>query len=88
MQPYFPFPDYKVPHAILREGLGNEFPEAASSLASGRPFEDYHRAKKPLLSDPLALRELTQAGLLPDFSNSFLFLATKESSSPTNRRSV
>jgi len=83
VQPYFPFPDYKVPHAILREGLATHFPEAASHLASGRPFEDYHRAKKPLLSDPLALRELAHAGLLPDFSNSFLFLASANSSSPT-----
>ncbi len=80
---YFPFPDYKMPHAVIRESLAEKFPESAASLASARPFEDYHHEKRTVLSEPLALRELTKAGLFGDFSNSFLFVATADENSAT-----
>ncbi len=73
---YYPFPDYKIPHAIVRAPMAGQYPEAAASLAASRPFQDYQREKRPLVSDPLALKELAQAGLFADFANSFLFLAT------------
>ncbi len=86
VEPYYPFPDYKIPHAIVRAPMAELYPEATANLASGSPYQDYQRTKRPLLSDPLAVRELTGAGLLPDFANSFLFLASYGGDGETLKR--
>ncbi len=80
---YFPFPDYKMPHTLVREEMAEKFPETAATLSSSRPFEDYHREKRSTLCEPLALNQLASAGLFADFANSFLFVASLEKSSPT-----
>lgn len=58
------------------------YPEAAANLASGSPYQDYQRTKRPLLSDPLAVRKLRQHGLL-QISNSFLFVASYKKHKPS-----
>lgn len=83
---YFPFPDYKMPHALVTAKLAHEAPEAAAALAASRPFEDYHREKRATLCEPLALRELCKAGLFGDFANSFLFVACADADSEIRKQ--
>ncbi len=79
---YFPFPDYKLPAAILDERFVQHWPEAAADLACNRSWEDYSQQRADLLPDYLFARSLSNAGLLADFANSFLVLASDSKASP------
>lgn len=73
----FPFPDYKLPLAVLDARFVEAWPEAAADIACAQPWEDYAQARAELLPDYLLCRELARAGLLADFANSFLVLASR-----------
>jgi GT2 family glycosyltransferase/SAM-dependent methyltransferase len=83
---YYPFPDYKVPTTVVAEALFEKAPQLAAELSTVEPYRDY--LGHPLIkyfSDTLAAENLSRAGLLADFSNSFLFAAS-EQDSPIRRQ--
>lgn len=84
---FFPFPDYKVPTTVIASALLERSPALAAELAALNPFHDYlGHAPRRLFPNPLALENLSAAGLLGEFSNSFLFVASTTATSATRRR--
>jgi len=75
IQFYHLFPDHKLTSTIM--------PEHDETLALKpynwikTPFEDYTGPRQHLLLEPLFLKTITDAGLLWQFSNSFLVLASR-----------
>ncbi len=86
VQEYFPFPDYKVPTTVLTPELCELAPEAAADLATTHPFENYGAPRARYFPDVLAAHSLSEAGLLPEFANSFLFLSAVDPDSPVVRK--
>ncbi len=79
VQFYYPFPDYKMPAALLSD-------EGAASLhvgemLAGLPERDYARINVPLFDNRLAWREVARNGLVSHLSNSFLAIAGPASGS-------
>lgn len=72
---YLPFPDYKLPTAVIRPELAELDPDLAADLACFQPFADHQQRRSFLFPDYLALHHLAQAGYFADFANSFLLLA-------------
>ncbi len=84
---YLPYPDYKIPSTVLSEAVVRENPALATELATLQPYDDYLGVERlQLFSDVLASEQLAQAGLLADFSNSFLFVACASAESTTRKR--
>lgn len=80
---YYPFPDYKIPSLIITSELVQRAPNAAATLAATKHARDYVSPKiKRLFPDTLALKGITDAGLLEAFSNSFLVLSCQQEDSP------
>ncbi len=79
---HYPFPDYKIPSTIISEKLMQCHPDLACDLANTKSFENYGSPRLTQYPDLLALRSVSKAGLLSEFSNSFLFIATQDSDSP------
>ena len=77
---FFPFPDYKVPSSVLSLDFINEHPILAAEIAASRCFEHYGIAPLKYFPDYLSLRSFAEAGLLPEISNSFLFVASAKDS--------
>ncbi len=75
IQFYHLFPDYKLPETFLREDDETLSLNPYNWIKT--PFEDYSGGKANIIPEPLFLKNLTHAGLLWDFSNSFLVLASK-----------
>lgn len=73
---YYPFPDYKVPSAVLSRELVLKDPHLSCELALTKPFENYGNPRFYSFADDLALHSVTDAGLLPEFANSFLFVGS------------
>jgi len=73
-----PLPDYKFPQAVIREALLDEVDcaEMFGSLGSGRSGA----AERPLLHERLAWHELGRNGLLREFANSFIAVASQSPS--------
>ncbi|MGK5086842.1 class I SAM-dependent methyltransferase [Bdellovibrionota bacterium FG-2] len=84
-QEYFPFPDYKIPSTVISKNLLDSSDPGHSGfladLASSKSFENYGRPQTRFMSDYLALRGIAEAGLLPEFSNSFLLVSSLAASS-------
>ena len=72
---YYPFPDYKIPSTVLGSELMDREPTLAAQLAVVRQFESYNGRRVRFFSDVLAVHSLSEAGLLRNFSNSFLSVA-------------
>ncbi len=74
-----PFPDYKLPSVFINA----RFASAAECLEYNlvdwcrERFQDYTREREHLFCDQLALASAAKTGLMADFSNSFLLLASK-----------
>ncbi len=77
VEEYYPFPDYKIPVAVMSRRFVQTAPSIAADLAASRSFENYGQPRLRYFPESLALRSVAQAGLLPEFANSFLFLASK-----------
>jgi len=78
---YYPWPDYKMPVAVLSHPLVEVAPTVATEIAG----EAIHRdAQEPRFLYPvaLALEGVTQQGWQGDFANSFLFLGCADAESP------
>lgn len=82
----YPFPDYKLPMSVLTSELLEEEPAIAVDLATTRPFETPPYRRPFLFPDALALDGVARAGLLAEFCNSFLVLASRSPASPTLAR--
>jgi hypothetical protein len=75
----FPIPDYKHPDTIIREELLNL--ADCAELFGERSNYQHAAARRPLFNERLAWRELARNGLLPQFANSFLLMASNGGSS-------
>jgi SAM-dependent methyltransferase len=73
---YFPFPDYKVPEAVLAESLF-EAVDASPLLASFQS-RDYLRPYKPRFDERLVWPELVANQQAHFFANSFIAVAAKD----------
>lgn len=73
---YYPFPDYKFTRTIIRD---TPIPPASLFLHNWIeiPFYDYAGKRDYYIHEGLAVRQLCRAGLLHEFANSFLVLASK-----------
>lgn len=80
---YMAFPDYKLTSCVISERLPAIAPGLAAELAAMRPFENYGNPRNVLFPERLALHSVSEAGLLPEFSNSFLMIAGRTDQSPT-----
>lgn len=72
---YFPFPDYKVPDAVISERMF-EYIDAGEFLGKFKS-RDYTLPYTPLFSESLAWVEITKNKQAHFFSNSFLILASQ-----------
>ena len=72
----YPFPDYKVPDAILSEHFLNvsRYPD---QVLGGIHSRDYVAMWAPKLSEPLFWRTAAQTGTLDEYANSFLIVVSK-----------
>lgn len=68
-----PLPDYKTPTAVIHESL-IEIADC-SELFSATDRYDFGSAISPMLHERLAWHALNEAKLLPQFANSFFFIA-------------
>ncbi len=80
----YPFPDYKVPAAVLDEAFVRESPGLAAQIAAGLTPEDYSGRIARAFPYDLFVESLgSRPELLAEFANSFLTLATEDASSET-----
>lgn len=80
---FYPFPDYKIPSLIITSDMIQKAPNAAAALAATKHSRDYVSPKiKRLFPDTLALKGISDAGLLEAFSNSFLVMSSQQEASP------
>ncbi|HUP56331.1 MAG TPA: methyltransferase [Bdellovibrionota bacterium] len=73
---YFPFPDYKIPSSVLSLEMIERAPGLSGDLATNQPYQNYGLPRFRCFPDSLAVPNVAEAGLLPEFSNSFLFVAS------------
>ena len=69
---YYPYPDYKFPMTIYSD---KRLPKKGEL---GDNFCNFDRARMQLFDEPRVYDSLVDAGLFPEFSNSFLVLVEKE----------
>lgn len=72
----YPFPDYKIPEVVFFESAfsANEF--SPSDIISQLPSRDYTGNKPPLFSEKKVWPIIEANGLVQEFSNSFLIIAS------------
>ncbi|MGK5086337.1 methyltransferase domain-containing protein [Bdellovibrionota bacterium FG-2] len=80
---FYPFPDYKIPNTVLARTLVERAPELAADMAKNATFQNYGTPRFYVFPELLAMHSISQAGLLPEFSNSFLFVASPDPLSQT-----
>ncbi len=74
IQFYHLFPDYKMAETLIAENKEAESLRPYNWIKT--PFEDYSGNRQYFLPEQLMLKTMTDAGLLWQFSNSFLVLAS------------
>ncbi len=79
---HYPFPDYKIPRTVISSQLMTANPTLSADLATTENFQHYIGSQKKLFPDSLAMASLSSAGLLEEFANSFLCIATDTTHSP------
>jgi SAM-dependent methyltransferase len=72
---YYPYPDYKIPDAVLSEQM--LLSGDAGELVAGFASRDYYGPMPQLFEESLATLELARNELLPTFANSFVVVAGK-----------
>lgn len=79
---FYPYPDYKVPAAVLSQsGLQAIGGTGLSNLVSGLPMRDYVRVqRRPLFDEALVSDELARNQMASFFAPSFLVVAGKPGS--------
>lgn len=83
---FFPFPDYKVPSAVLSAELVARDPELAASVATAGALDGPGGPRMRLFPEQLAAQTVARAGLLSELANSFLFVASRSRGSGVRRR--
>lgn len=73
---YYPFPDYKLANTVLQEVEAPEKYFLHNWLTE--PFEDYFGNRHYNFHEGLAVRSLSNAGLLYEFANSFVAIASSD----------
>jgi len=76
-------PDYKTTRAVLTNDFLVKEPIVSANVLSNYAFEDYSKERKVLFPERLAMLSLAKSGLITDFSNSYLFIASVKKESPT-----
>ncbi|MBF0280749.1 MAG: glycosyltransferase [SAR324 cluster bacterium] len=72
----FPFPDYKLPQLIVREGALEDQSLQLGSIIGQFPGRDYNGRSVRHFAERLCWLTLARNRLIPDFSNSFLIIAS------------
>lgn len=85
---YFPFPDYKLPEAVVSEAALSLDEFRADDLLQGMEHRDYTGPGRPHFNLDMTLQSLQEEGLLGEMSNSFLLFATREGHSPLVRNTL
>lgn len=75
---WYPFPDYKFPDVILTDEGVTDLDFRPDEMLANITSRDYAGRAERLFQEPLVWREVTRNGLLADFANSFLVVATRE----------
>lgn len=83
---YYPFPDYKMPSCVLSREFMERYPLTAADIATSQPAEVYGYRNISYFPDVLAAKSVAEAGLLPEFANSFLFLGTTDTESDIRQK--
>jgi SAM-dependent methyltransferase len=83
IEEYFPFPDYKIPRSVIGRQLMELSPQLAASLATLDSYQNYESPRITFFPELLAVENLATSGVLPEFSNSFLFIASRNEQSVT-----
>jgi 2-polyprenyl-3-methyl-5-hydroxy-6-metoxy-1,4-benzoquinol methylase len=73
---YYPYPDYKIPDAVLSEEM--LLSGKAGELVAGFASRDYYGPMPKLFEESLVTLELARNDLLPTFANSFVVVAGKK----------
>lgn len=79
---YYPFPDYKLPSVVLSDDALKDPQFDAVDLIIRSHARDYSGSPYRLFDEALVFSTLSKNGLLADFSNSFLVVATLENATP------
>ena len=74
---YYPFPDYKLPSAILTDAALSTTGFDACALLPLAASRDYASPTAGSFSEPLVQRQLLANGLLADLANAFLVTASR-----------
>ena len=78
IQYLFPFPDYKLPRFIVPETALTDSEFNVTDLLARSHARDYSGKVYRSFDDALAISQLSHNGLLPELSNSFLAVCSKE----------
>lgn len=78
----YPFPDYKIPSAIVSERAFHAPGFSVADLLLRSEARDYAGRHRRLFSEQLVARTLEDNHLLQHFANSFLIVASREQASP------
>jgi cyclopropane fatty-acyl-phospholipid synthase-like methyltransferase len=76
-------PDYKLTRAVLTDDFLMQEPIVSANILANYSFEDYSKQRKVLFPERLAMVSLAKSGLITDFSNSYLFIASVKKESST-----
>ncbi len=74
---FYPFPDYKLPRAIIREEAFLCPELNVGQIVGGYPARDYTGNNRRFFQESRAWPLLERNGILADLANSFLFIAGK-----------
>lgn len=72
-----PFPDYKLPHLVVTEGVAGDR-EQLNGLMELLRSVDQGQGRFSVQDEPMVWRGLSEAGALVDFANSFLIVASPD----------
>lgn len=75
---FYPFPDYKLPQLMVREEAVSHNNLDIAYLIGQYPARDYSHSSYKLFRESRAWKLLSDNGLVPDLSNSFLVFAGKD----------
>jgi len=80
---FFAFPDYKISQTVIHEDALPKYESYFGKWVARESYDVYGPAKIERFSYPLGLMEAANQGLLSDFANSFLVVASQDGQSTT-----
>lgn len=85
VEEFYPWPDYKTPHAIVSKRMVDQYPDLAADMAVDAVMREPIEGVR-YFPTTLAIYETVPSGLYGDMANSFLFVGGSEESSATRDR--